>query len=59
MQTNTTQFAVLTSQQQGFLPRRSTPINLLVAEELATKWPDEGNVANLIYLDFSKTFDSV
>ncbi len=30
-----------------------------MAEELITKWLDEGSVADLIYLDFSKGFGSV
>ncbi len=50
---------LLTSRQHGFLPRRSTLTNLLVAEELITKWLDEGSAVDLIYLDFSKAFDSV
>ncbi len=33
--------------------------NLLVAEELITKWLDEGSAVDLIYLDLSKAFDSV
>ncbi len=41
----------------SFLPRRSTLTNLLVAEELITKWLDEGIAVDLIYLDFSKVFD--
>ncbi len=53
------QFLLLTSRQHGFLPRRSTLTNLLVAEELITKWLDEGSAVDLIYLDFSKAFDSV
>ncbi len=52
-----TQFSLLTSRQHGFLPRRSILTNLLVAEELITKWLDEGTVVDLIYLDFSKAFD--
>ncbi len=43
----------------GFPPPTPTLTNLLVAEELITKWLDDGSVANLIYLDFSKAFDSV
>ncbi len=31
----------------------------LVAEELITKWLDEGSAVDQIYLDFSKAFDSV
>ncbi len=54
-----TQFSLLTSRQHGFLPRRSTLTSLLVAEELITKWLDEGSAVDLIYLDFSKAFDSV
>ncbi len=42
-----------------FLPRRSTLTNLLVAEELITKWLDEGSAVDLIYIDSSKAFDSV
>ncbi len=53
------QISLLTSRQHGFLPRRPTPINLLVTEELTTKWLDEGSVIDLIYLDFSKAFESV
>ncbi len=53
------QSSLLTSRQHGFLPRRSTLTNLLVAEELIIKWLDEGSAVDLIYLDFYKTFDSV
>ncbi len=53
------QFSLLTPRQHGFLLRRSTPTNLLVAEELITKWLGEGSAVDLIYLDFSKAFDSV
>ncbi len=52
-------FLLLTSRQYSFLPRRSTLANLLVAEELITKWLDEGSAVDLIDLDFSKAFDSV
>ncbi len=47
------QFSLFTSRQHGFLPRRSTLTNLLVAEELIAKWLDEGSAVDLIYLDFS------
>ncbi len=40
-------------------PRRSTLTNLLVAEELITKWLDKGSVVDLIYMHSSKAFDSV
>ncbi len=52
------QFTLLTSRQHGFLPRRSTLTNLLVEEEFITKWLDKGSAVDLIYLDFSKAFDS-
>ncbi len=53
------QFSLLTSRQHGFLNRRSTLTNLLVAEQLITKWLDEWSAVDLIYLGFSKAFDSV
>ncbi len=59
MLAHASQFSLLTSRQHGFLPRGLTLTNLLVAEELVTKWLDEGSVVDLIYLDFSKAFDSV
>ncbi len=40
-------------------PRRSTPTNFLVTEELITKWLDEVSAVDLTYLDFSKAIDSV
>ncbi len=52
-------FSLLTSRQHGFFLRRSTLTNLLVTEELITKWVHEGSAVDLIYLDFSKAFDSV
>ncbi len=53
------QFSLLTSQQHGFLPRRSTLTNHIMAEELITKWLEEVSAVDLIYLGFSKAFDSV
>ncbi len=50
--------SVLTAREHSFLPRRSTLTNLLVAEELIRKWLDEGSAVDLIYLDFSKAFES-
>ncbi len=49
------QFSLLTSRQHGSLPRRSTLTNLLVAEELITKWLDEGSAVDMMYRDFSKS----
>ncbi len=51
-------FSLLTSRHHGLLPRRSTLTNLPVAEEMIRKWL-EGSAADLIYLDFSKAYDSV
>ncbi len=53
------QFSLLTSRQHGFLPRRSILTNHLVAEELITKWLDDGSAVESIYLDFSKALASV
>ncbi len=53
------QFSLLNSRQHGFLPQRSTLTNLLLAEELFTKWLDEGSAVDLLYLDFTKAFVSV
>ncbi len=47
------QFSLLTLLQHSFLPRRSILTNLLMAEELITKWLDERSAVDLIYLDFS------
>ncbi len=53
------QLSLLTSRQHGFLLQCSALTNFLMAEELITKWPDEVNVVDLIYLGFSKAFESV
>ncbi len=45
--------------QHGFLSRRSCLSNLLVFEEAVTRMIDEGHTVDVIYLDFSKAFDSV
>ncbi len=41
------------------MPRRSCLSNLIVAEELITGITDQGEPVNVVYLDFSKAFDSV
>ncbi len=53
------QFSLLTTRQHGFLPRRSTLTYLLSAEETVTRWLDEGDTVDIVYLDFAKAFDSV
>ncbi len=40
-------------------PYRSTLTNLLSAEETVTRWLDEGDSVDIVYLDFAKPFDSV
>ncbi len=47
------QSSLLTSRQHYFLARRSTLANFLVTDELVTQKLVEGNVVDLIYLDFS------
>ncbi len=41
------------------MPRRSCLTNLIVAEELVTGMTDQGEPVDVVYLDFSKAFDSV
>ncbi len=53
------QLLLLTTKQHGFLLRRSTLTNLLSAEETVTRWLDEGDTVDIVYLDFAKAFDSV
>ncbi len=53
------QFSLLTTWQHGFLPRRSTFTNLLFTEETVTRWLDEGDTVDIVYLAFAKAFDSV
>ncbi len=45
--------------QHGFMPRRSNFTNLIITEELITGMTDQGEPVDLVYLDFSKAFDSV
>ncbi len=56
---NLSQLSLLTTRQHGFLPRRSTVTHLLSAEETVTRWLDEGDTVDIVYLDFAKAFDSV
>ncbi len=53
------QLDLLTPQQNGSFPRRSTLTNVLVAEKLVTKWLNQGNAVDLIYLGCSEAFDLV
>ncbi len=51
--------ASLSTAQHGFVPKRSCLTNLLLTEEWLTRIIDEGDVADMMFLDFSKAFDSV
>ncbi len=53
------QLSLLTTKQHGFLRRRSTLTKLLSAEETVTRWLDEGDTVDIVYLNFAKAFDSV
>ncbi len=53
------QLSLLTIRQHGFLPRRSTVTNILSVEETVTQWFDEGDTVNIVYLGFTKAFNSV
>ncbi len=41
------------------MPRRSCLTYLIIAEELITGMTDQGEPVDVVYLDFSKAFDSV
>ena len=49
----------LVTQQHGFRPKRSCLTNLLSVMETWTKWLDEGDNFDVIYLDFQRAFDTV
>ncbi len=51
--------SLLSDAQHGFVPRRSCLTNLIIAEELITGMTDQGEPVDVVYLDFSKAFDSV
>ncbi len=51
--------ANLSTARHGFAPNRSCLTNLLLMEEWLTRIIDEGDVATIMFLDFSKAFDSV
>jgi len=45
--------------QHGFMKGRSCLINLISFYDKATCLVDEGKAADVVYLDFSKAFDTV
>ena len=50
---------LITSNQHGFMPKRSCLTNLLEFMEDVTNTADNGSSVDIIYLDFSKAFDKV
>ena len=50
---------IISDQQFGFVPGRSTTLQLLRALEDWTAELDSGNEVDIIYIDFQKAFDSV
>ncbi len=51
--------SLLSDAQHGFVPRRSCLTNLIIAEEFITGMTDQGEPVDVVYLDFSQTFDTV
>ncbi len=49
----------ISKSQHGFLPKKLCLTNLLAMEEKVTKIMDSGDTVDLVFLDFSKAFDSV
>ena len=50
---------LMTESQHGFRKGSSCLSNLLVFLDKATRWIDEGDAVDTIYLDFAKAFDKV
>ncbi len=51
--------SLVSDAQHGFMPRRSSLTNWIITEELITGMTDQGEPIDLVYLDFSKAFESV
>ncbi len=51
--------SLLSDAQHGSVHRRSCLNNLIIAEEFITGMTDQGEPVDVVYLDFSKAFDSV
>ena len=50
---------VISSSQHGFTKRKPCLTNLISFYDEMTSWIDEGKVVGMVYLDFSKAFDTL
>ena len=50
---------MLCREQHGFLPRRSTVLNLIACDSLISNLLNKGNAYDVILLDFARAFDKV
>ena len=54
-----TDYKLILDTQHGFVEKKSCLSNLLSFLEEVTNYVDQGHPVDIIYLDFSKAFDSV